>query len=317
VSPSKTNSRMSYLTENWGLKVVSLLLAVGFWFYAVAEESIEVSRNIALEVVADRQGLSIANQSTEFLYVRLRAHRSLLSVLSAEPVSAYHKITGAIQAGEFSFRLEASDIKLPSDEIRVVGIFPEIVTVTIDETIVKKLAVEPNFQGEAAFGYKVLKEKIRLDPNAILVEGPKAQLSKMDSVKTKPIELVGRTQSFRKLLHVILPPNLRASSETIIDVFVPIREELSEKAFAEVPVKPLGIAGNELYVDLETEVVSFELKGPKSELGKLAESGVFVYVEVSELGKGTHEVPVTFVLPEAVSLKGEVPIVNLRVQKIR
>lgn len=306
---------IALLTDHWGLKLVSLLLAIGFWFYAVGEETIEVVRNAPLRVETDKKELSIAKKSVSMLAVRIRAPRALLSVLSSGELSAFHQITEVKQAGEYSFRVAASDVKLPSGEIRVVGIFPEIVTVSIDETIVKKLPVEANLVGEPAFGYGVLKDKLEIDPDAILVEGPKVRLTQVDVVKTEPIELVGRTRSFRKLARVVLEPDFKATSETIIDVFVPIYEEYSERMFKDIPVKPLGVPSKGDFAELEDETVSFELKGPVSELEKLLRSEVFVYADVTGLGKGAHEVPVRFILPDTVSLKGEPPAVRLEVKK--
>lgn len=306
----------SVATEHWGLKLVSLLIAIGIWFYAVGEEMIEVSRSVSLRIETDRKELSIANHSGNIISVRLRAPRSLLSVLSAGDVTAYHQITGISQAGEYSFRMVNQDINLPSDEIQVLSIFPETITVSIDETIVKKLAVEPSLAGEPAFGYKVLKDKIEIDPNAVLVEGPKVRLSVLEAVKTEPIELVGRTRSFRKLVRIVNQPNIRPTSETIIDVFIPIREEYGDKSFANIPVKPLGLPSGDSYIQLETETVTLELKGPASELERLTKEGLFAYVEVSGLEKGFHEIPVKFILPDTVSLKEELPPVKLSVKKI-
>ena len=304
------------LTENWGLKFVSLLLAIGFWFYAAGKEMVEVSRTIPLRIEMEKREFSVARGSIATISVRLRAPRALLSVVSAGDISAFHRISGIAQGGEYSFRISSSDIKAPSDEIKVVGIFPEIVNVAIDETIVKKLSVQPNFVGDPAYGYRILKDKIGIDPNAILAEGSKAKLSGLDSVKTEPIELVGRTRSFRKLVHVMLGPNLRAVSDTIIDVFVPIREEYSEQTFSNVSVKPLGISSKDSYPELETETISFELKGPANELERLSRGDVFVYIDVTGLEKGSHEIPARFVLPDTVSLKGEPPVVKLDIKKI-
>ena len=317
MSPNWIKPIWNTVTEHWGLKLVSLFLAIGFWFYAVGEEMMEVVRNVPLRIETEKKELSVASQSVNSLNVRLRAPRSLLSVLSSSEVTAFHRVRSATQAGEYSFRINSDDIKLGSREIRVTGIFPETVGVTIDETIIKKLAIEPDLIGDPAYGYKVLKEKVEIDPNAILVEGPKAQLSKVDAVKTEPIELVGRTHSFRKLVRVVLGPNLKSTSETIIDVFVPIYEEYSERSFQKVPVKPLGMPSKDDYVEFETEVISFDLKGPVSELERLSRDGVFVYVDVTSLEKGSHEIPVRFMLPDTVSLKGEPPKIKLAVKKIR
>ncbi len=36
---------LGWLFANWALKLVSLILAIGFWFYVVGEERIEIMKN--------------------------------------------------------------------------------------------------------------------------------------------------------------------------------------------------------------------------------------------------------------------------------
>lgn len=308
---------LSWVTEHWGLKLVSLLLAIGFWFYASGEETIEVVRSVPLHMETGKKELIISEKTVSSVAVRLRAPRALLSVLSSADVSGFHRVVGVTQAGEYSFRVTGEDIKVPSNEIQVTGIFPEVVTVSIDEMIVKKLPVEPHLAGDPAYGYKILKERLEVDPNAILVEGPKAQVSKVESVKTEPIELVGRTRSFRKLVRLALGGNMRPTSETIIDVYIPISEEYNEQAFSGIPVKPLGIPGKGLYPVLEAGTVSFSLKGPVSQLERLSQGDLFAYVDVTGLEKGSRSVPAHLILPETVSLKDDPPQVRVEIKEIR
>ncbi len=308
----------SWISEHWGLKLVSLFLAIGFWFYAGGKESVEVVRNIPIQIETEGEHFSIAKRSVGSINVRLQATRGLLSVLSSGEMSAFHRVSGISQVGDYSFRLTPADIKVPSDEIRVVSIFPETITVTIDETITKKLPVQPNFVGDPAFGYKVLNDKIETDPDAIMVEGPKAKLGEVNFVKTEPIELVGRSHSFRKLVRIVLEPHLRATSDTIIDVFVPIREEYSERKYENIVVKPLGLPGDGSYIDLKTKSVTFDLKGPKDELERIATKGIFAYVDVTDLAAGAHELPAKMILPETVSLKNDTPpLVKLSIEKVK
>jgi len=308
-----------WLTEHWGLKLVSLVLAVGFWGYAVNEEMVEVTRAVPLRIDIQEAGkkVSISKRSAESLYVRLRAPRGSLSMVSSGEITAFHKIHNLEKAGEYSFRVLPSDIKLPSSNIMVMSILPEIVSVEIDEDIVKKLPVQPNFVGEPAYGYKILTDKVEMDPNAVLVEGPKARLEKIEFIKTEPIGLIGRTRSFRMIARLMLEPTLRVTSESVIDVFVPIREEYSELVLSDIIVKPLGLPENGYFITLETPTISFTLKGPKSELDRLVKEGVLIYADVSGLKKGTYSIPATFVLPETISIKGDIPVVKLQVDRMK
>ena len=81
---------IQWLTRDWGLKLISLLLAVGLWYYAVGEESIEVTRVVPLEIKITNPQMSILETSTRLVQVTLTAPRALLSDLASAEIRAVH-----------------------------------------------------------------------------------------------------------------------------------------------------------------------------------------------------------------------------------
>lgn len=294
----------SWFARDTGLKIISLILAIGLWYYAVGEEGIEITRTVPLKLKVHNQQMSVLSTSAETIQVTLMAPRSMLSKIASEEITASHEIGSEVKtAGEYSFRLEPREVDLPTPYIRVVKMTPEVVQVTLDELITQKLEVKPQFSGEPAFGYKVQGAELELNPNAVLIQGPKAQLEKFDVVKTKPIDLVGRIRSFRRNVELELPSNVKTMSEALIDVFVPIKEEFDEKLFEAVPVRILKAPTEERLIELMPDAVTFTLKGSARKLEKLDPQKMMAFVDVSSLENGTHEIPVELVLPEEVSLK--------------
>jgi YbbR domain-containing protein len=307
---------IQWLTHNWGLKLVSFFLAVGLWYYATGEEGIEVSRFIPVDIQVENTHMSISRVSARTVEVTFIAPRALVSDLTSENIKASHKIEESInKPGDYSFRLEPGAIKLRTPQIRVVKIQPETIQVTLDELIVQKLAVKPNFLGEPAFGYSLTQEQIQLNPNAVLIEGPKALLEKMDSVKTAQIDLVGRVRSFRRMYGLDLPSTLKAVSEDMIDVYVPIQEAYDEKTFDGVQVKLLGSQGKG-QVTLEPSVVSLSLRGPQKQFEGLTAAKLVAYVDISDRSEGEFDLPLQLFLPEGVKQKSEKPVtVHVRIDK--
>ncbi|MBI4395293.1 MAG: hypothetical protein HY583_03740 [Candidatus Omnitrophica bacterium] len=308
---------LGWLTNNWALKLVSLLLAIGFWFYVVGEESIEITKTVPLELLPPTDNLSVVKSSTSFLEVTFQSPRHLFSALSSSSLSARHKIEGVQKAGDYSFNVGPNDFSLPAPEIRIVKIFPSFVTVTLDEVIVKKLPVQVELAGEPAYGYRVNQEDIELDPNAVLVEGPKAILEKMDTIKTEPIQLVGRVRSFRRTVRIRPSAEMKVVGDGITEVQIPIKAEFAERQLQDVSVKPLGVPSGGSYASLKTESISIELKGPRALLDKLEANHILAYVEVEGLKEGAYEVPVKFILPPDLALKGEPPLVSVEIKKLK
>lgn len=304
-----------WLTKNWGTKLVSLILAVGLWYYAVGEEGIEVTRTIPIEIRVEKEKMSVVGKPTRLVTVTLQAPRSLLANLASEELKAEHVIRKIETPGDYSFRLEPREIRLPSEKIRVLRIEPEVIQVKVDEMIVQKLEIEPFFLGEPAFGYQLDRNNIQLDPRSVLIEGPKSQLEKMGKIKTQPIDVVGRVRSFRKTVRLAEEPGLKVLSESWIDAYVPIQETLSEKAFDNIPVKILGTLGSFSRVSVEPSSVSFVLKGLSKRLETLESKDILVYAEISELSDGTHEVPLRILLPEATSLKERLAPAKVTIQR--
>ena len=300
---------MRWLTRNWGLKIISLVLAIGTWYYAVGEENIEVTRVIPLKIQMSNAQMTVSEISAKAVEVTLSAPRALIVNLASQDIQAVHKIGPETKAaGEYSFRLEPSEIRLPSFQIRVAKIVPEILNIKLDELVVQKLEIQPDFVGEPAIGYKLLADEVRMDPNAILTQGPKGVLEQMKFAKTAPIDLVGRIRSFYRSVMVKLPPGVKPMSESLVNIYIPLREEFSEKEFKDVPVRILKVPAASGVVDLDPDKVSFVLKGSKLYLEKLTPETLLAYVDLADLKKGDYELPLQVVLPENVSLKDKEPI---------
>ncbi|MBP9865831.1 MAG: hypothetical protein KBC91_05450 [Candidatus Omnitrophica bacterium] len=295
-----------WLTRDWGLKLVALVLAIGLWFYAVGEESVEVERTVPLEIYVQNKQMSMLKASVKSVRVKLVAPRTRISEIASKDIHAKHVIGAEVKtAGDYSFRLEAREIRVPSPDIRVMEITPSVVVVTLDEVIVQKLLVKPKFVGEPAYGYKVKEDEIRIDPNALLVEGPKGKLEKIDSISTERIDLVGRIRSLRRTVKLDLPEGVRPLSEEMIDIMIPIKEESGEKAFDHIPIKILQAPGQGLNYELSVQEVSFVVRGPEVALSGLTADKILAYLDLSALKPGETEARVQLQLPEDISVKDE------------
>ena len=298
---------MNWITKDWGIKLVSLVLAIGLWYYAVGEESVEIKRIVPLEITVKNPQMSILKSSVRNVWVTLSAPRHLLSEITDKELRAVHEIGADISsAGEYSFKLLGGEIKLPTPQARVVRIVPETIHVTLDELIVQKLKIHPVFVGEPAFGYSLREEEIQIDPNAILLEGPKGQLEKLDSIQTKSIDLIGRIRSVRRTVELDLPPGVKSLSEAVVEIFIPINEEFGEKQFENVSIRVLSSVNQLLPVEIKPSQVSFVLKGSRQSLEKLSSESVFAHVDLTNPDKNQKDYPIKAILPEGVNLKEDV-----------
>ena len=309
--------RFTWLTENLGLKLISLLLAIGFWFYVVGEESVEITKTVPLQIRSRNEKISVVKSSTSFLEVTFQAPRHMLSVMSSAEAGAVHEIDQEQKAGDYSFNVTSKNFQLPAPEIHIAKIFPSFVTVTLDEVIVKKLPIEVDLVGDPAFGYRVDLESIEVDPNAVLVQGPKAVLEKMDGIKTEPIQLVGRIRSFRRRVQVRRYEEVKPLGDGMTEIVIPVKANYAEREFKDVLVKPLGAPANGYYAALEANHVTLVLNGPAEPLNQLDEKNLLAFVDVEGLKGGTFELQLKLVLPSDLTLKGEAPVISVQVNRLK
>ncbi|MBI3306863.1 MAG: hypothetical protein HYZ84_03545 [Candidatus Omnitrophica bacterium] len=307
---------IQWFVKDSGIKLISFLLAIGLWYYAVGEEGVEITRTVPLKIKIKNPQMSVLSVSSPTVDVTLQAPRALLNEMTSNEIYAEHEIRDeAKTAGDYSFRLEPGEVKTSKNEIRVVRIQPPVIGVRLDELIVQKLEIKPNFVGEPAVGYQVMTNEIQLNPNAILLQGPKGELEKLSFVKTENMHLVGRIRSFRITAGLELPENVKPLSEALVDAYIPIKEESAEKNFENIPVLILKPLQKGLQVEIVPPAVSFTLRGSRSQLDKLSSEQVQAYVDLTALESGTHDVPLKMLLPPDVGLKDEPLIVKVTLKK--
>ncbi|HCM42035.1 MAG TPA: hypothetical protein DIS66_01790 [Candidatus Omnitrophica bacterium] len=295
-----------WLRRNWKLKLISLGLAVGLWYYAVNEESVEIVRTIPLSVSIENKNISILKVSSEKLRITIKAPRAMVSQVAGADIRAKHEFGREMkQAGEYSFHTDPREISLPSVEMQVLRIEPQVVRVVVDEVVTQKLPVKPHFVGEPALGYKIRDEELQMDPNAVMVQGPKGQIEKMTAAMTKPISLTGRTRSFRLTTDFDLPTHAVVLDVDAVDVYVPIHEVSDEKELVDVPIKMVRPSGSLGIAELNPQKISIKVQGPSRVLQNLEASQIHAYADLTGLDYGEHLADVFWVFPQGVSLKEE------------
>lgn len=293
-----------WFKHNWKLKLISLGLAVGLWYYAVNEESVEIVRTIPLSITIENKNMSILKVSNEKLRITIKAPRAMVSQVAGADIRAKHQFGREMkQAGEYSFHTDPREISLPSVEMQIVRIEPQVVRVVVDEVVTQKLPVKPHFVGEPALGYKIRDEELQMDPNAVMVQGPKGEIEKLSAVLTNPISLTGRTRSFRLNTDFSLPPHVAVLDMQAVDVYVPIHEASEEKELVDVPIKMVRPSGSLGIAELDPQKISVRVQGPSRVIQNLEASQIHAYSDLTGLDYGEHLVDVFWVFPQGVSLK--------------
>jgi len=289
-------------------------LSVVLWFSireALTEEF--PGYKIPLIVKAPEE-MVVVKKRVDTVNITLRGPRNL-RLESFKDIKAEYRIKDAGRAGEYSFFLSPSDINNPPGT-KVVSIEPSEIKVELDKIIKRKLPVEPEIIGEPAAGYKLDKEKIKLDPNTCLISGPKRIINSITYIKTKPIDVTGRIRPFTKRVELERLVEGQPAAQELIELTIPIEEDYTRKEFKDISLHILGGPLESFRVKTSPEKVNLILGGKRPVLDKLNPAELITYVKISGLKKGKYQLPMQLILPGETVLLSEVPVIDVEVEDL-
>ena len=164
--------------KNWILKAISLVLAVMLWYFVVGEDQVDINIKIPIEILNLPSDLTISNQFKRDIEVSVRGPRSIIQELRTRNISRPVDLSSA-QTGTIVIKNDDESIPFPRG-ITVQRLQPTNITLLIDQLIQKNFPINPVTEGELSVGYEL--QKIYLDPNKLVISGPKAVLKKPDAI---------------------------------------------------------------------------------------------------------------------------------------
>ena len=170
-------------SQNLGLKVVALVLAVAAWWFVAGESKVLVSFTIPLEIRNVPKGLTVTNKPEREVEVRLSGPSSLLSGMRPSEISAGIDLSAA-RPGRQYITLDDRAVKVPPGN-KVQRIFPSSIEVILDRTEQRAVPVSARIGGGAAVRRRVA--KVEIDPPSVEVEALLVEFSRMPVIYTEEV----------------------------------------------------------------------------------------------------------------------------------
>lgn len=162
----------------------------------------------------------------------------------------------------------------------------------------KSLPVSPQLTGTPAAGFEIT--TVTVDPAVITVEGDADQLEPLQSIDTEAIPVTGFSETQSVEAPLALPTGIVALGSEQVRVTVGIRAVTATRSF-EVGVRLIG-AQPQFDYKVGVDRVLVTVGGSPADLDRLVGSTLAVDLDVSALGAGTTDVPVSAALPAGVTL---------------
>lgn len=290
------------LRNNRGLKAVALLLAVITW-YTVREITsfTTVVQDVRLDVLLD-PGWAVLDRSVDEVDVLFRGSQSDIRFLNRDQIRVEVDLRGRSVAGAREVRLGPGNVRSPGGVARPVSVDPSEITLTLDREGEKQVPLKAEVIGNPPVGYEV--ERVVATPATVTLQGPQGRLAGIEELRTAPIDLEGRMQSFA-LTRVVQPPSETWTARVEPDrarVDVTLVARSAAKEIAGVRLQLL-VSPNTPPIEMSAQAVNLALTARPDVVGSLDASNLTAFVDCTGLHPGESlDLPVQVPLPPGVAL---------------
>ena len=185
--------------------------------------------------------------------------------------------------------------------VRTVDVTPSTARVTIpvfSNRQTRSLPVNPVLTGVPAAGFEIA--SVTVNPQIVLVEGDADQLAQLVSIDTSPISMTGVSANSAVQASLALPTGIVAVGPDSVQVSIKLRQVTETRTFS----AGLRLVGTrrDLTYDFTTDRIIVTIGGSPADLDRLTGSALLVDLDVTGLGPGTVDVPVSIDLPTGPTL---------------
>src|SRR5690606_28774427 len=173
------------LLHNAGIKLLSVVIAAGLWFFVNAgERDTELAIRVPVELRNRPANMMLVSPRVDFIDLVVSGPRTLLNRIDPE-LSVALDLHG-VRPGPAVFRILGETLDLPRG-VSIVRLTPSEVTLEFATVLRKRLPVHAAIGSKPRDGLRVT--DTRVAPESIEVTGPSAAVAAMRSVETQPIDL--------------------------------------------------------------------------------------------------------------------------------
>ncbi|HKA31907.1 MAG TPA: CdaR family protein [Candidatus Binatia bacterium] len=297
----RLNKVLAWASGDTGLKIFSVLFAVGLWLFVNAgQKPTEKSLTVPVEVRNMPADLMMGSPGPGQVEVRVSGPPALLSTLDPDRLKVVLDLDGA-RPGTSTFRLSPGFFEPPRG-VRIARISPAVINLKLETRGERVLPVTVRLGSKPPPGYKIVRADA--SPDSVKVLGPANTVNRMTSVETLPIDLEGTKGQATKEVR------LSSSDETLtftpekVAVTIVLEEEAIAREFSRLDVRARNVSGK---YNVTPRQAYIKVSGPKRVVDDLKLGPEQVYLDLKGLGPGAHTVALTLNLPREVKVVEQKP----------
>jgi YbbR domain-containing protein len=232
-----------FIFENFGFKIVALVMALLLWFHVATEKVYEYTTSFPVKISNLPKDLILSEEVPKEVQVQIRGKgKELLKLLLVQKESLQIDSKN-FKAGESEYTLKPQEIPIPEgldlkvDEI----VSPKSIKINLDHSTEKKVPIHSQITILPKEGYIQVGE-VSLAPHEVVIAGPTKLVRNIESVETEKKILEDVTQAIADRIGLTLPKghNLRLSFNQV--KFSADVQKAMEKEIPGVPVETVNLS---------------------------------------------------------------------------
>ena len=301
--------KKTFRLTNSALRLLSLLLAVVVW-YSIKENISnphEVS-NVPISIELP-ESWAVLEKSADTVKVQFQGTREDILNLTRDQVRVQYVFEGALDKGEKVIELKPQHV-ITTTGAEPVYITPSRLTLRLDREGSRILPVKADLQGRLPEGINV--DQVTVDPEQIEVFGPESRLGEIEFLRTEPVELEGKAQSFVSRVSLVSPSlvwDARLEPDAVnVKVNISDAVSLVERQLDAIKVLVLIDEGRIRKLKVEPAEVSAIVSGPPDVMESFGLKSISAFVDCSDVERVTgYELGVHLNLPPGVYVEKVMP----------
>jgi YbbR domain-containing protein len=301
--------KLKFITNNFGAKFFSVILAAIFWVFIMAGETKigDLPMDIAVNVIGIKSGLSIADDIPE-VKIKVKAPSSIFGELSAKDFEAAIDASEITEQGAQSLEVK---VKTQNSAVQVINIEPSRYLLKLEKEDSKRITVNLDVIGSPNEDYKVSGGEVKIKDT--IVYGAPSKIKEISRVVAslelsgsergnveKTVKIKALDQDGEIINHLIFDPKEA-------EVYVPIIPKVESKTVG-IKINLTGEVGKGYWINkLRTDPEVISIKGESKTLKNID------YIETEEVDLAGTEVGLALTaklnLPEGVYIVDERDII--------
>ncbi len=255
---SRFNKKIQKIwSKEWVLKFVSLCLAMMLWYFVGGEDVVDKNILVRVEAINLPNDLIISNKYKREIEVTVRGPRSVLLEMGKDQSALQINLSNATPATRVE-NIENNAIPV-SRGVEVLRVQPSTIILSLDNLIQKELPIKAVTAGDVSTGYQLA--ELELTPRSITINGPETILSRVDVIRTTPINLQDLFESVQLQIPLELDQRIiDLIGETSVTADITITYETIEKTVPEIPIK---VSAGLVTSEISPKIAKVTVKIPK------------------------------------------------------